>query len=407
MLKEHRPSRVRLLFLPILTSLALCDAAPAAVSVEPPQPITHRVVIQPIRVRDTTDGPIADFMGTASSETYIKEQINLIWAQVGVEIKWLDTVEHIDRFAYDGWPGNYTNSSRPNSHLGDMIDDAGFPPKSDSPIELNFFFVNIAAGFPALGANTVAGLANIDRNGSSIYVGSSLLTWPEGRDVVASVVAHEIGHNLGLLHYQADTSNLMYSGSGDGEELISSQETTIFSNRSGYDSYEFLQTAPAESNYLVWSEAFNLQEGTDGDDDKDGLSNAFEFLNGSSPLEFTAFPTFESTPSGLTWTLNKESDAIEDGFDFLAESSTDLSEWKLVGTAGSSSSILEDSTSRLQVLLSNSFEQNFIRFDVALPPEAAIASSASPLLFPEPEPEAEVHSNCGIGGCGHRTLYRH
>ncbi len=94
------------------------------------------------------------------------------------------------------------------------------------------FFVNIPAGFSILSENSAAGLAYISGNGITQYVGSNILGFASGLEVIASVVAHEIGHNLGLDHL-SEIENLMLSGGSldQGERLNSAQiETALASN---------------------------------------------------------------------------------------------------------------------------------------------------------------------------------
>ena len=59
---------------------------------------------------------------------------------------------------------------------------------------------NVVPGFAPLGENNAAGLARIASNGIAAFSGDNLLTFANGRDVIASVMAHEIGHNFGLDH---------------------------------------------------------------------------------------------------------------------------------------------------------------------------------------------------------------
>jgi hypothetical protein len=89
--------------------------------------------------------------------------------------------------------------------------------------------VNVVPFFPPLSENHSAGYALLPGNGITGYVGDTLLTFADGLDVVASVMAHEIGHNLGLGHTADNTANLMSPG-GTTQQLTAAQITAAQSS---------------------------------------------------------------------------------------------------------------------------------------------------------------------------------
>ena len=234
-------------------SLFSVGSASAALVVNPAQPITHLVQVQPIIVQQagSEGGAAATYFGTAGQQAIIEAHIDTIWAQAGVDVEFLPTTTYVDSFAYNGFPTDYSATTRPTGDLSAINNAAGAPPKSANTAVLNMFFVDIVPGFSFTTENTANGLAFVDGNGVTQFVGDNLLTFEAGREVIASVVAHEIGHNLGLPHL-VEAENLLQAGGSpnQGERISAAQIGTIFTDNGGNDGFELLQPIPEPSGML-------------------------------------------------------------------------------------------------------------------------------------------------------------
>jgi hypothetical protein len=209
----------RVVFLLTLAlGLRLESAASAALIVNPPQPITHRVTVQVIQTAlDDGSSPAAVF-GDAAREAGIKSAIDSIWAQAGIDIDFLpNIVRYNNEFAYQGVLP--TSSVRPISDLGVIMSNAQSQGGilHSNPSVINMFFVNVVPGWNLKTPNWVNGAGNVGANGIAIYVGSSVSAEHAGH-----WIAHELGHNLGLHHSPAGVQNLM--GSTRNTELLNSTQ---------------------------------------------------------------------------------------------------------------------------------------------------------------------------------------
>jgi hypothetical protein len=200
--------------------------------------------------------------GNTTQRANIEASIDEIWAQAGIDIAFLPTINRYnDTFAYQGTAGSGTRPSGDLSTVFNNAQNEGGILHSDSLV-LNMMMVNAVPAFAPLGENSTAGYARVGGNGIMGYVGDNLLTFQNGLDIVASVMAHEIGHNLGLNHVGSDQPNLM-SPSGDTEQLNSSQ---IDIARSSSFARAFSAPLAGDYNddgavnaadYVVWRKSYN------------------------------------------------------------------------------------------------------------------------------------------------------
>ncbi len=199
-----------------------------ALIINPAIPITHTVTVQPIIVSDDDGGNTANYFGSPAEESSITGLIDQIWAQAGIDIVFLAANTWNNTFANWGAGGAPDNggNTRPTTDLSTIVTNgAASGVTNANPNILNMFFVRIAAGFGLLSDNYAAGLAFRPGNGVTQFVGTNLLGFLGGQEAIAGVVAHEIGHNLGLPHTNDGSApeGLMTSG-GSGDRLTSAQK---------------------------------------------------------------------------------------------------------------------------------------------------------------------------------------
>jgi Zn-dependent protease with chaperone function len=201
------------------------STAEATIIVNPPMTTDRELVVQLIQAREDNGTTPATVFGNAAQRLSIENALDQIWAQAGINITVISTVTpYNSSFALDR--NNMTSGTRPQGDFDTIFLQASAAGVLNTGNVINAIFVDYVPGFGLLAENAAAGLASLPGNEITVFVGDTLLTFQNGLDVIASVFAHEIGHNLGLDHQPTGSDNLMAVSGATSERLNAAQIST-------------------------------------------------------------------------------------------------------------------------------------------------------------------------------------
>jgi len=187
--------------------------------------VDEAITVRPIIVSNSNGSNTAEFLGTAEESADIQARIDRIFSVAGIDVVWQSTRE-TNNSSFNTGSGGGTRATNDLNTIVTQGDSAGLG-SSDANV-VDAYFVNRVPGFATLGENQANGLAFQGQSGLAVHVGDNLVGFEAGRAVVARVIAHEIAHNLGLVH--ASGSNNLMTSPASTDTLTNGQQTTILSS---------------------------------------------------------------------------------------------------------------------------------------------------------------------------------
>jgi len=208
-------------FRQFLVLLALAGTLGAQLVVNSAEPVTKSFLVQIVDTAADDGSAAAPLFGTSSQQAAIFSDVDQIWAQAGIKVNFeLFPGTWDNGFALVGTTGE--NDPRPAGDLSTIVTAAQSALSLDAHAN-QLFVLQIVPSFSQQGSGTAAAYSFTNFNGMTMWIGADLPTTTDGQILAASILAHEIGRNLGLTTDTADNQDLMNSGGSGGELLTSSQ----------------------------------------------------------------------------------------------------------------------------------------------------------------------------------------